>query len=806
MGRTRCVRGASARGGRLGVPVSRLAALMLATQLLTLTTHAANAAGQRDAPLYRNPNAPLEQRVDDLLARMTLEEKIAQISCIWDRKREIMTAAGDFDPGKARRVFPAGIGQVARPSDLRGSGGDPLEQPFRDAPQTVALVNAIQHYAVNDTRLGIPVLFHEEGLHGYVARDATSFPQAIALASSWDPQLLTRVFAVAAREMRSRGVQLVLAPVVDVARDPRWGRIEETYGEDPYLVSQLAIAAVRGFQGDTLPLAAGKVFVTLKHMTGHGEPQSGTNVGPAVVGERTLREVFLPPFAAAIHSANALNVMASYNEIDGIPSHANYWLLHDILRGEMAFKGAVVSDYDGIEQLYKLHHVVPDLTHAAARALHAGVDFDLPDGVAYAKLPEALQAGLVTQAEIDAAVRRMLRMKLLAGLFENPYADARQAETITSNTEARALAAEAARKTTVLLKNDGTLPLHAGALRTLAVIGPNAGVVLLGGYSNVPAHSVSVLDGIRAKVGQRVRIVTAEGVRLTAKGDWYADDVQLANRGENLARIRQAVAVAKQADEIVLVIGGSPATSREGWDVNHLGDRDTLGLVAQQDELASAMFALGKPVVVLLINGGPLAIPEVATKANALIEAWYPGEEGGTALADILFGDANPGGKLPVTIPRSVGQLPYFYDEKPSAHRGYLFDSKEPLFPFGYGLSYTSFEIGAPRLSAARIRADQPVTVQVDVRNTGKLAGDEVVQLYLHQLVSSVTRPVKELKGFRRVTLAPGESTTVSFTLDRAALALWDEHMKHVVEPGTFNIMAGPDSAHLKTVSLEVTP
>ncbi len=281
---------------------------------------------------------------------------------------------------------------MARPSDLRGTG-DPFATPYRDAKQTVALVNAIQHYAVKDTRLGIPVLFHEEGLHGYAARDATSFPQAIALASSWDPDLLTRVFTVAAREMRARGVQMVLAPVVDVARDPRWGRIEETYGEDPYLVGQLGIAAVRGFQGDTLPLAPGKVFATLKHMTGHGQPEGGTNVGPASISERTLREVFFPPFAAAIHSSHALNVMASYNEIDGIPSHANYWLLHDILRGEMGFTGAVVSDYEGIEQLVTLHHVEPDFLHAAARAMHAGVDSDLPDGAAYAKLPEALVQG-----------------------------------------------------------------------------------------------------------------------------------------------------------------------------------------------------------------------------------------------------------------------------------------------------------------------------------------------------------------------------------------------------------------------------
>jgi beta-glucosidase len=799
MGGTRGARGAARScDWKLGM-------LLLGTQLLLTLTPVLHAQGQRDLPLYKNPAAPVDQRVEDLLARMTLEEKIAQITCIWNRKKEILTAAGDFDPARARQAFPAGIGQVARPSDLDGSG-DPLVRPYRDVRQTVALVNAIQHYAVEQTRLGIPVWFHEEGLHGYAARGATSFPQAIALASSWEPELLTRVFSIAGREIRARGVQQVLAPVVDVGRDPRWGRIEETYGEDPYLVGQLGIAAVRGFQGDSLPLPPGKVFATLKHMTGHGQPESGTNVGPASISERTLREVFFPPFAAAIHGANALNVMPSYNEIDGIPSHANYWLLHDVLRGEMGFTGAVVSDYYGIEQLQQLHHVEPDLVHAAGRALRAGVDFDLPDGEAYAKLPQALAAGLVTQAQIDAAVRRMLRMKVLAGLFEHPYADAGYAQKITDNAEARALALEAARKSTVLLKNDGTLPLHAAGIRTLAVIGPNASIAQLGGYSNVPARTVSVLDGIQAKVGNRVHVVSAEGVRLTRSGDWYTDDVQLADRDQNLERIKEAVTVAQAADAIILVLGTNAATSREGWADNHLGDRARLGLVGQQDDLAAAMFALGKPVVVLLVNGPPLSIPEVAARANAVLEGWYPGQEGGTALADILFGDANPGGKLPVTVARSVGQLPMFYDDKPSAHRGYLFDSKDPLFPFGFGLSYTTFEIGAPRLSATQIKADQPVSVRVDVTNTGKVAGDEVVQLYLHHVVSSVTRPVKELKGFRRVSLAPGEHTTVQFTLDSASLSYWDEHMKQVVEPGAIEILAGPNSVDLKRTTLDVLP
>jgi beta-glucosidase len=785
---------------------ARVAAIRVALAVAALVAAATSAAqAGKDSPVYKNPAAPIEQRVEDLLSRMTQDEKIAQITTVWTRKNDVLTAAGNFDPTKAGQLYPAGIGHFARPSDLQGAG-TPAQTPYRDEKQTVTLVNAIQKWSIESTRLGIPTLFHEEGLHGYAARGATHFPQSIALASSWDPELLTRVFTVVGREIRARGVQLVLAPVVDVARDPRWGRIEETYGEDPYLVGELGVAAVRGYQGDVLPLGKGHVLATLKHMTGHGQPEAGTNVGPASISERVLREYFLPPFEAAVKRGHVQSVMASYNEIDGVPSHANKWLLNQILRKEMGFQGGVVSDYWGIDDLQRLHFVEPDLTHAAARALKAGVDFDLPDGNAFAKLPEALAAGLVTQADIDQAVRRMLRLKFVAGVFEQPYADVKYAQEITDNAAARALAAEAARKSVVLLKNDGTLPLRADALKTLAVVGPNAAVAQLGGYSNIPRHAISILDGIRAKLGTKVSIVTAEGVRITDKGDWNEDEVVLANPAENRKRIAEAVQVAKGADAIVLAIGGSAATSREAWADNHLGDTTSLELVGEQNELARAVFELGKPVVVVLINGRPQAVTEVAQKANALIEGWYLGQEGGTAMADVLFGDANPGGKLPVTIPRSVGQLPLTYNEKPSSHRGYIFDSKDPLFPFGFGLSYTTFEIGAPRLSAAQISKNGSVTVTVDVKNTGKLAGDEVVQLYLRDVVSSVTRPRKELKGFKRVTLSPGASTTVMFTLDSNALALWDKDMKRVVEPGEFHIMVGPDSVQLKSVTLNVAP
>ncbi|HEV8444711.1 MAG TPA: glycoside hydrolase family 3 N-terminal domain-containing protein [Steroidobacteraceae bacterium] len=760
-------------------------------------------ASAADTPLYKDARTPVDQRVDDLLARMTLGEKLTQITAIWSQKPQIFDAKGEVDPARLAKLYPNGIGQFSRPNDLAGSGS-PLPVPFRDERRTVALVNAIQKYQMTKTRLGIPTMFHEEAVHGYAARGATNFPIPIGLASTWDPALIERVMTVAAREVRARGAFQVLAPVVDVARDPRWGRIEETYGEDPYLAGELGVAAVRGYQGDSLPLAPGHVFATLKHMTGHGQPESGTNVGPANISERILREVFFPPFIQAVKRAHAQAVMPSYNEIDGIPSHANRWLLGDVLRGEMGFDGVVVSDYWGILDLTRLHHVEPDAMMAGVRALNAGVDVDFPDGDSYDKLPQALKAGLVTQQQIDTAVRRVLRMKFLAGLFESPYADADAAVKITNNAEARALATEAARKVVVLLKNDGTLPLKMDSLKTLAVIGPNAATEQIGGYSDVPKHVVTMLEGIRKKVGDRVKVVHAEGVRITDQGDWWMDDVKLAKPEENRARIADAVTVARDADAILLFVGGNAAVSREAWDYNHMGDSTSLDLVGEQNELARAMFALGKPVVVVLINGRPYSVNEIASRANALIEGWYLGQEGGTAMADVLFGDANPGGKLPVTIARSVGQLPMFYNQKPSAHRGYIFDSKEPLFPFGFGLSYTTFEIGAPQLSAEKIGVDGNVKVTVDVRNSGKVAGDEVVQLYVRDVVSSVTRPVKELKGFRRVSLAPGAATRVEFTLDREAFALWDKNMKRVVEPGEFTIYSGPNSAELKSATLWV--
>jgi beta-glucosidase len=760
-------------------------------------------------PVYKDPNATVEARVQDLLARMTLEEKVAQMMSIWDAKAEVFDAKLEFDPAKMAQKFPNSIGQFARPSDATGPTS-PRLLPGRDVRGTIRLVNALQHYAMTGTRLGIPILFHEEGLHGYAARGATSFPQAIALASSWDPELLRAVNGVTAREIRARGVSLALTPVVDVARDPRWGRIEETFGEDPYLVGEMGVAAVEGLQGQgkARVLGPGKVFATLKHLTGHGQPESGTNVGPAPYSERTLREFFFPPFEQIIRRTGVSAVMPSYNEIDGVPSHANVWLLQKILRGEWGFDGVVVSDYYAIEDLQNLHHVAGSPEEAARRALEAGVDCDLPSGGAYATLTQQVRDGRVPEELINAAVRRLLALKFRADLFENPYADATQAVAITNNPEARALALKAAQRTIILLKNDGMLPLNlpkAGAVKPIiAVIGPNAAVARLGGYYGQPPVTVSILEGIRAKVGSRADVLFAQGVKITVNDDWWADAVQLADPAANRSLIEEAVAVARKADQIVLAVGDTEQTSREGWAKTHLGDRDNLDLVGEQQALFDALRALGKPIAVVLINGRPLSIVTIADKTNALLEGWYLGEQGGNAVADVLFGDVNPGGKLPVTIPRSVGQLPMFYNFKPSAHRGYLFDSAAPLYPFGYGLSYTSFEIGAPRLSDNRIDVSGSVTVSVPVRNTGARTGDETVQLYVHQMVSSVTRPIKELKAFRRITLGPGESKTLTFVLTPEAFRMWNVSMQRVVEPGAFEIMVGPNSVDLKTVLLTI--
>jgi beta-glucosidase len=476
-----------------------------------------------------------------------------------------------------------------------------------------------------------------------------------------------------------------------------------------------------------------------------------------------------------------------------------------VLRGEWGFKGAVVSDYFAIREMMSRHRMFTDIRDAAARALDAGVDSETPDGEAFATLPELVRSGRVPMEEVDNAVRRILGMKFEAGLFENPYADAKTALKKEATPDAIALAREAAREAMVLLKNDkGILPLDAGRIKRLAVVGTHARDTPIGGYSDEPRHVVSVLEGLQREGKGRFQVDYAEGVRITESRSWSGDEVKLVPEAVNRQLIAQAVETARGADVIVMVLGDNEQTSREAWADSHLGDRSSLDLIGQQNDLAKAIFALGKPTVVVLLNGRPLSVNYLAESAPALIEGWYLGQETGNAVADVLFGRANPGGKLPVSIARSVGQLPIFYNRKPTARRGYLFDTTAPLYPFGYGLSYTSFEVGAPRLARETIRVGEGVRVSVDVANTGRRAGDEVVQIYVRDDASSVTRPVLELKRFRRVTLQPGERRTVTFELTPDDLALWNVQMKRVVEPGTFTIHAGPNSVDLKSAKLTV--
>ncbi|MXO85852.1 beta-glucosidase [Altererythrobacter aurantiacus] len=763
-----------------------------------------------DAP-YWDASLPVEQRVDDLISRMTLDEKVAQIITVWNSKNEIQGEDDVFDPAKASVRYPNGIGQIARPSDRLGPSS-PREVPRRSIEDSIQYVIDAQRWAMENTRLGIPILFHEESLHGFAAKDATAFPQSIGLASTWDPDLVREINDLIAGEVRARGVHLVLSPVVDVARDPRWGRIEETFGEDPFLVGEMGVASVEGLTGvgSDRKLRDGQVMATLKHMTGHGQPESGTNVGPAQISERTLREMFFPPFEQVVTRTAIDAVMASYNEIDGIPSHSNSWLLNDVLRGEWGYRGAVVSDYYAIEDMARLHKIVPDYQAAGELALLSGVDVDLPEGDGFENLAESVREGRVSMEAIDTATRRFLTMKFNAGLFDDPWPDLAVAKT-SNGPEGVALALQAAEKSLVLLKNDGVLPLklpESGATKpTIAVIGPNADVARLGGYYGEPRASVTPLEGIREIAGNRANIVHSLGVEIT-KGDddWWEDEVELADPAENRRIIAEAVEVARGADTILLFIGDTEKTSREGWADEHLGDRTSLDLVGEQDELFEALRELGKPIVAVLVNGRPPSYPTVAEEADAILETWYAGEQQGTAIAKALFGQVNPGGKMPVTTARNVGQVPNFYNYKPSARRGYLFDEVTPLYPFGYGLSYTTFEFGTPVVSASTISAGSPVTVRVPVTNTGDMAGDEVVQVYLRDEISSVTRPVKELAGFQRVTLHPGETRQVDVTIEPRSFMMWNRDMERVVEPGDFTLMVGPNSQELQEVTVTVQP
>ena len=751
--------------------------------------------------LYKDPSAPTKDRVEDLIKRMTLEEKVAQLMGFWDVD-DSKTLIGDssFREDLFKDILKNGIGQVG-----------PVNLPIT---KDIKFKNDFQKYLLEKTRLGIPALFHDEGCHGLMKPQATSFPMTIGFASSWDPALFEKAFDVVAREMRLRGGQLALTPILDVARDPRWGRIEETYGEDPFLNSRLGAAAVKGLQGgSTGEIDAEHVMVTLKHFTGHGSPEGGLNRSPGNVSLRELREVHLYPFEYVVKTVNPAAVMASYNEVDAVPSHANEWLLQTVLRKEFGFKGMIVSDYDGVRQLYNDHKVASTPADAALLAIRAGVQCELPTPDAYPNLVTLVQSGKLEIGIIDDYVRQMLTVKFKLGLFDNPYLDVNKALEQANKKESKALALKAAQESIVLLKNDkNTLPLSTAKYKKIAVIGPNADFAYLGGYSGTPLYNVSILDGIKNKIGKNAEVLYAKGCEITKTHkknsyyNWkYAPNAELATPAENAPLLEEAKRIAAQADVIVLVIGDNENTCREAWAPNHLGDRASLGLPGSQPDLIKAVLGSGKPVVVYLMGGRPLAIDFLKENVPAILEGWYMGQETGNAAADILFGDIAPSGKLTVSFPKSAGHIPAYYSRKPMARAyDYMLSDNEPIYAFGHGMSYVNFEYKNLRLKDTKIKANGSTQVSVDITNTGKMKADEVVQLYIRDNISSVTRPVKELKGFQRISLNAGETKTVSFTIDKNTLAFYDINMNYAVEPGSFSIMVGTASDKNQAVELTV--
>ncbi|NMC38886.1 MAG: beta-glucosidase, partial [Bacteroidales bacterium] len=560
-------------------------------------------------------------------------------------------------------------------------------------------------------------------------------------------------------------------------------------------------AAVKGLQGSSDgTIAPDHVAATLKHLVGHGQPEGGQNTAPGNYSLRVLYDYHMPPFRMCIEKVKPASVMPSYNEVDGIPSHSNKWLLKDVLRKEWGFDGMIVSDYYGVEQLCNKHFVVEDMKKAAEVGFNSGVQYEFPAGNCFKYLPELVKEGKVAQADVDKAVSQVLELKFRLGLFENPYVDSERAVKISKDKNSRALALKAAHESIVLLKNDGLLPLKKNKYGKIAVIGPCAKEVFMGGYAGEPYQKVSLFDGIKEKAGSKTEVLFAQGVKLTTNAtipffNWKLDEIKFPSREENMKLIKQAVGVAKKADIVILAIGENEHLCREAWAKTHIGDNMTLDLISQQEDLVKAIVETGKPVVVYLMNGRPLSVNYIEQNVSAILEGWYMGQETGTAAADIIFGDVNPSGKLTITIPKSAGQLPMFYNHKPSARvNDYISMDTRPLFYFGYGLSYTSFRYSDLKLEKAKIKSGGSVKVKVDVTNSGKMAGDEIVQLYIRDKVSTVTRPVRELRGFRRVSLKPKETRTVTFEIKPEHLAFHDVNMKYVVEPGDFEIMVGGSS------------
>ncbi len=714
---------------------------------------------------YKNSHLPVEQRVKDLVSRMTILEKIKQLDMYWGYQVADITGheSTTFNLSKVEQsIGNEGVGSI---------------HDFY--PVSAAITNKIQQYAIEHTRLGIPVLFIEEGLHGYLGAGSTTFPIPLQLSSAWDTLLMHDIGRAIATETRAHGVDMLLAPVLDLARDPRWGRVEENYGEDPYLSAANGVAMVKGLQGTKLS-DADAVIAEPKHFAVHSIPEGGSNTAPVNIGEREARSSFLYVFEKAVREGGTLAIMVAYSEIDGVPCVDNKWLLTDVLRKEWGFKGFVLSDLGAIKMTLVNHHVTKDTADALAQAFRAGLNMQFYD-FQHASFQQAIQSAIenkqLTDADLDKAVSGILRVKFLLGLFDHPYTDTTLVQKVAHTSAYQQLALKAAQESIVLLKNDTkTLPLNKTNLH-IALLGPLALSTYVGGYSHPNAKGISILDGLKQRAGANAVINYATGY------DAKDDSAQL---------LSEAIATVQSSDVAVVVLG------EESYEVGEGKDRANLDLSDKQLKLIKAVKATGKPVVALLFNGRPLSIDWVADSIPSIVETWFAGEQGGLAVADVLLGKINPSGKLPITFPRSVGQLPFYYNHKPTSYHRYVDEKNTPLFTFGHGLSYTSFEYSNLIITPKTITATNNTDVTVTIKNTGTVSGAEIAQLYINDVVSSVTTPEIALKGFARVELQPSESKTIHFTLTPEDLSLWNRDMKRVVEPGEFTVMVGAASDDIK--------
>ena len=765
---------------------------------LIFTSCSAQKNSKQTTP-YKDSNLPVETRVNDLLKRMTLEEKISQMNMLSLSKLKL------DKKGK--------VSQESLDSLFKGGSIGTLESPFIGVDEISKLSEAADNYLRKNTRLGIPAIQIAECLHGQLAFGATIFPQTIAQGSTWNPELIEKMGAAIAQEASLSGVDQALSPIFDLARDPRYGRVEECFGEDPFLVAEMGKAFVIGMQGDPsitmTHIPDNKLMCTAKHYVAYSTPIAGINLGPNNLGPRDLRDLHLYPFKKVIQEANIYSVMPAYNEVNGIPMHSNKYLMKDVLRNELGFNGYVFSDYEAIAMLNYFHKVTEDKAATAISALEAGIDLEAPTSFAYSQLPNLVKTGKVDIALIDQAVSNILTAKFKAGLFDKPYKAPKKVSSLIHTQESVNLAHEIAEESIILLKNENNqLPLDATKLKSIAVIGPNADQVQYGDYSATKDNEsgVTILEGIKKLTNNKLIVNYAKGCNIT---------------GDDTSNIPAAVEAAKNSDVVVLVIGGTSSTlSGIGWgkdlpnDYPTSGegfDRASLTPPGVQPELIQAIYKTGKPIVLVMVHGRAYSIPWEKENIPAIVEAWYPGEEGGNAVARVLFGDVNPSGKLTVSVPKSVGHVPVFYNYKPSGRgfyrqpgspekpgRDYVFSSPDPLFPFGHGLSYTSFEYSDLQVNDTKLDMNSEIKLSVKVKNTGEITGKEVVQVYIHDKISSVTTPVKVLKKFKKVELTPKQLVTINFSIPISEFGLWDKDMNYIVEPGEFEIMVGSSSNDIR--------